>query len=106
MEQYVEGLRCQDVHAGLRSVDPNSPGLIPLKTTRLVGMAADGQALVRHVAPIERNLPVAVHGGQTKPQVHALERTDFVSRVLVVVDPVAVAEPAPKRSNWLPTDTR
>ncbi|MER6754968.1 hypothetical protein ABT235_12415 [Micromonospora echinofusca] len=47
MEQYVEGLRCQDVHAGLRTVDPNSPGLIPLKTTRLVGMAADVAALVR-----------------------------------------------------------
>ena len=47
MEQYVEGLRCQDVHAGLRTVDPNSPGLIPLKTTRLVGMAADVAALIR-----------------------------------------------------------
>ena len=47
MEQYVEGLRCQDVHAGLRTVDPNSPGLFPLKTTRLVGMAADVAALIR-----------------------------------------------------------
>jgi hypothetical protein len=48
MEQYVEGLRCQDVHAGLRTVDPNSPGLIQLKTTRLVGMAADVAAFIRN----------------------------------------------------------
>ena len=24
MDQFDEGLRCQDVHAGLRNVDPNS----------------------------------------------------------------------------------
>lgn len=47
MDSYLEGLRCQDVHAGLRSVDPNSPSLVELKRTRLVGMAADVAALIR-----------------------------------------------------------
>jgi hypothetical protein len=47
VEQYDEGLRCQDVHTGLRNIDPNSGAVVPLKTTRLVGMAADVAALIR-----------------------------------------------------------
>lgn len=47
MERYEEGLRCQDVHAGLHALDPNSPQLIPLERMRLVGMAASVAALVR-----------------------------------------------------------
>lgn len=47
MEQFNEGLRCQDVHSGLRNVDPNSPLLGPLNDTRLVGMAATLAGLIR-----------------------------------------------------------
>lgn len=47
MEFYEAGLRCQDVNSGLRTFDPTSPSLTPLKKTRLVGMAADLAALVR-----------------------------------------------------------
>ncbi|WP_194925199.1 hypothetical protein [Catenulispora pinisilvae] len=47
MDRYVEGLRCQDVHAGLRAIDPNSAALVSLKHTRLVGMAADVASLIR-----------------------------------------------------------
>jgi hypothetical protein len=41
IERFKEGLRSQDVHAGLRNVDPNS-GLVVqyTETTRLIGMAA------------------------------------------------------------------
>lgn len=47
MKPFDEGLRCQDVHAGLRNVDPTSGVLRPLMDTRLVGMAASLGALVR-----------------------------------------------------------
>ncbi|MEU4811895.1 hypothetical protein AB0H20_22050 [Nocardia fluminea] len=47
MESFDEGLRCQDVHAGLRNVDPNSGSLTPLADTQLVGMAASLAALIR-----------------------------------------------------------
>lgn len=47
MEQFKQGLRCQDVHSGLRNVDPNSPLLAPLADTRVVGMAATLAGLVR-----------------------------------------------------------
>ncbi|MFI6448521.1 hypothetical protein [Kitasatospora sp. NPDC050543] len=47
MEEFDEGLRCQDVHAGLRNVDPNSGSLTPLADTQLIGMAASLAALVR-----------------------------------------------------------
>ncbi|PYC69190.1 hypothetical protein C7C46_28230 [Streptomyces tateyamensis] len=47
MEKFDEGLRCQDVHAGLRNVDPNSGSLTPLADTQLIGMAASLAALVR-----------------------------------------------------------
>lgn len=47
MERFDEGLRCQDVHAGLRNVDPNSGTLTALAETQLIGMAASLAALVR-----------------------------------------------------------
>lgn len=47
MELFDEGLRCQDVHAGLRNVDPNSGALTPLADTQLIGMAASLAALIR-----------------------------------------------------------
>ncbi|MEU3836084.1 hypothetical protein [Streptomyces microflavus] len=47
MDRFDEGLRCQDVHAGLRNVDPNSGTLTPLADTQLIGMAASLAALIR-----------------------------------------------------------
>ncbi|UXY33166.1 hypothetical protein [Streptomyces sp. HUAS TT20] len=47
MESFDEGLRCQDVHAGLRNVDPNSGALTHLADTQLIGMAASLAALIR-----------------------------------------------------------
>jgi hypothetical protein len=47
METFDEGLRCQDVHSGLRNVDPNSSLLGPLNDTRIVGMAATVAGLIR-----------------------------------------------------------
>lgn len=47
MDRFDEGLRCQDVHSGLRNVDPNSPLLGPLNDTRVVGMAATLAGLIR-----------------------------------------------------------
>ncbi|MFJ9080276.1 hypothetical protein ACIRO3_34315 [Streptomyces sp. NPDC102278] len=47
MDDYVAGLRSQDVHQGLRNMDPHSPALVPLTKTRLVGSAADVAALIR-----------------------------------------------------------
>lgn len=47
MDRFDEGLRCQDVHAGLRNVDPASGVLRPLMDTRLVGMAASLGSLIR-----------------------------------------------------------
>jgi hypothetical protein len=41
------GLRCQDIHSGVRNVDPNSPLLSPLNDTRIIGMAATIAGLVR-----------------------------------------------------------
>lgn len=47
MDSFDEGLRCQDVHSGLRNLDPSSPLLAPLNETRLVGMAATTAGLIR-----------------------------------------------------------
>jgi hypothetical protein len=47
MERYEQGLRCQDVHAGLHDLDPNSPRLVELEDTRIVGMAASLAAAIR-----------------------------------------------------------
>lgn len=55
MDTYETGLRCQDVNSGLRTFDASSPSFIPLKKTRLVGMAADLAALLRDI-PIVSNI--------------------------------------------------
>jgi hypothetical protein len=47
LRNFQAGLRCHDVHAGLRNVDPNSATLAPLSDTRLVGMAASLASLIR-----------------------------------------------------------
>src|SRR4051794_25863966 len=47
MKEFDEGLRCQDVHSGVRNVDPNSSVLQPLVDTRIVGMAATVAGLIR-----------------------------------------------------------
>jgi hypothetical protein len=47
METFQQGLRCQDVHSGLRNVDPNAPLLAPLADTHVVGMAATLAGLIR-----------------------------------------------------------
>lgn len=47
MEGINLGLRCQDVHSGVRNVDPNSPLLSPLNDTRIIGMAATIAGLIR-----------------------------------------------------------
>jgi hypothetical protein len=39
VETFQQGLRCQDVHSGLRNADPNSPLLGPLADTRVVATA-------------------------------------------------------------------
>ena len=47
LQNFQAGLRCHDVHAGLRNVDPNSPTLVPLADTREIGMAASLASLIR-----------------------------------------------------------
>jgi hypothetical protein len=47
MDRYEEGLRCQDVTLGLRTVDPNSSMLVPITKTRTIGMAADLAGLIK-----------------------------------------------------------
>jgi hypothetical protein len=47
MDAFNEGLRCQDVNAGLRNIDQSSAILGNLAETRRVGMAAGVAALVR-----------------------------------------------------------
>lgn len=47
MQSFQEGLRCQDVHSGLRNVDPNSPLIASLADTRVIGMAASVAGLIR-----------------------------------------------------------
>lgn len=47
MERFDEGLRCQDVYAGLRNVDQSSGVLVPLSETQRVGMAVGVASLIR-----------------------------------------------------------
>jgi len=47
LQDFQLGLRCHDVHTGLRNVDPNSATLTPLADTRTIGMAASLACLVR-----------------------------------------------------------
>lgn len=47
MKDFEKGLRCQDVHAGLSNVDPNSAALSSLVDTRIIGMAASLASAIR-----------------------------------------------------------
>ena len=47
MDTFTQGLRVQDVHSGLRNIDPNAPLLGPLNDTRVIGMAATLAGLIR-----------------------------------------------------------
>jgi hypothetical protein len=47
MQYFEQGLRCQDIHSGLRAIDPNSPALASLDDTRMVGMAATLASTIR-----------------------------------------------------------
>lgn len=47
LDAFTEGLRCQDVHAGLRNLNQNSGRLSDLADTQRVGMAASLAALIR-----------------------------------------------------------
>jgi hypothetical protein len=47
VDPLQQGLRCQDVHAGLRDVDPSSPLLAPLADPRVIGMVATLAGLIR-----------------------------------------------------------
>lgn len=47
MEDFKVGLRCYDVHSGLRNVDPNSSTAAPLAETRVIGMAASLATTIR-----------------------------------------------------------
>jgi len=47
MDLFTEGLRCQDIHSGLRDIDQNSSILSPLRETRVIGMAASLAGLIR-----------------------------------------------------------
>ncbi|MGC0268594.1 hypothetical protein ACPROK_03285 [Glutamicibacter soli] len=47
MSEINKGLRCQDIHSGVRNVDPNSSLLSSINDTRLVGMAASIATLIR-----------------------------------------------------------
>ncbi|WP_454113687.1 hypothetical protein [Microbacterium maritypicum] len=89
MDTFDEGLRCQDVHAGLRNIDPNSPVLAPLTETQKIGMAAglaslvkgqdvvqDAQALKTVVAEQLDVSPYAFND-----VVFALEQAGFVSNI-------------------------
>lgn len=53
MDSFTEGLRCQDVNAGLRNIDPSSAVLGTLADTQRVGMAANLASLIRGVDVIE-----------------------------------------------------
>ena len=64
MDTFAQGLRAQDMHSGLRNVDPNSPLLGPLNDTRVVGMAATLAGLIRGrdvIADAQAMMQVAAH---------------------------------------------
>src|SRR5687767_13242741 len=57
-----------------------------------VGLTADGETLVGQIAAVDRRLPTPIARSQADAQVDSLEAADLVSRILVVADPVTVAE--------------
>ncbi|KDE96784.1 hypothetical protein MI149_29490 (plasmid) [Mycolicibacterium crocinum] len=89
LADFKAGLRCGDVHAGLRNVDPNSSTLAPLSDTRLIGMAASLASLIRGqdiIADAESLKTIVAEQLDVSPYafrdvVDALERADMVSNV-------------------------
>lgn len=89
MDTFDEGLRCQDVHAGLRNLDPNSPILAPLTETQKIGMAADLASLIRGqdvVTDAQALRTVAAEQLDVSPYafndvVYSLEQAGFVSNI-------------------------
>ncbi|MEZ3157849.1 hypothetical protein AB1K56_13060 [Microbacterium sp. BWR-S6Y] len=89
MEKFEEGLRCQDVHSGLRNIDPNSAILTPLTETQKIGMAASLAALVRGqdvVSDAESLRAVAAEQLDVSPYafndvIYSLEAAGFVTNI-------------------------
>lgn len=89
LEDFKAGLRCHDVHTGLRNVDPNSASTTPLADTRMVGMAASLASLVRGqdvIADAEALKTIAVDQLDISPYafaqvVETLERAGMVDAV-------------------------
>lgn len=90
VEGFYAGLRCHDVHSGLRNVDPNSGSLTPLADTRVVGMAAGLAALVRGqdvITDAEALKAIVAEQLDISPYafpdvVETLERAGFVDQVV------------------------
>lgn len=89
IEGFRAGLRCHDVHAGLRNVDPNAGSLAPLSDTRAVGMAASLATLIRGqdvVANAEALKSIVAEQLDISPYafptvIETLERAGFVDQV-------------------------
>jgi hypothetical protein len=90
IDEFHAGLRCHDVHSGLRNVDPNSGTLTPLADTRVVGMAAGLAALIRGqdvVADAEALKAIVAEQLDISPYafsqvIETLERVGFVDQVV------------------------
>lgn len=89
MNTFDEGLRCQDVHSGLRNLDPNSPVLAPLTETQKIGMAAGLASLIKGqdvVVDAQALRTVAAEQLDVSPYafndvVYSLEQAGFVSNI-------------------------
>lgn len=89
METFDEGLRCQDVHAGLRNIDPNSGILTPLTETQKIGMAASLASIIRGqdvVDDAQALRAVAAEQLDVSPfafndVVYSLERIGFIANI-------------------------
>jgi hypothetical protein len=87
LDDFRAGLRCHDLHTGLRNVDPNSASVAPLSDTRIVGMAASLATLIRGQDVVEdaeslktivaEELDIAPYA--FKSVIELLERAGFVS---------------------------
>lgn len=88
-EDLIAGLRCYDIHSGLRNVDPNSPTLAPLSDMREVGMTASLAALIRGqdvIADADALKTIAADQLDISPYafnqvISRLERVNFVYEV-------------------------
>jgi hypothetical protein len=86
MDDFKAGLRCHDLHMGLRNVDPNSPTVAPLSDTRVIGMAAGMAALIRGQEVVEdasalriivaEQLDISPHA--FKEVIDLLEKVEFI----------------------------